>query len=146
MLKTSQRTIKEIILHCSATPEGRSHDAEDINRWHRAKGWSGIGYHYVIKINGIVENGRDVDQMGAHAKGHNAHSIGICYIGGVDQDNKPKDTRTPEQDISLVFLLRMLVDRYPEAKIIGHNDISDKACPSFDVQDEFNWLHGKDAK
>lgn len=131
-----------IVLHCSATPEGRDHDASEIRRWHRSRGWKDIGYHYVIKRNGIVELGRDVDLMGAHAKGFNAHSIGIVYVGGMDIDgDKPKDTRTTEQDIAFVYLLRHLVALYPEARIVGHNELSEKACPSFDVQKEYSWLY-----
>jgi N-acetylmuramoyl-L-alanine amidase len=131
------REIREIIIHCSATPENKSFTAKDIDTWHRQRGYNGIGYHYVIRLDGSIENGRGLEQIGAHAYGHNAFSIGICYIGGCDEKMNPKDTRTPEQTVSLIKLLQVLRQKYPKAKIIGHNEISDKACPSFDVQE---WL------
>jgi N-acetylmuramoyl-L-alanine amidase len=131
------REIREIIIHCSATPENKSFTAKDIDTWHRQRGYNGIGYHYVIRLDGSIENGRGLEQIGAHAYGHNAFSIGICYIGGCDEKMNPKDTRTPEQTVSLIKLLQVLRQKYPNAKIIGHNEISDKACPSFDVQE---WL------
>jgi N-acetylmuramoyl-L-alanine amidase len=131
------REIREIIIHCSATPENKSFTAKDIDTWHRQRGYNGIGYHYVIRLDGSVENGRGLEQIGAHAYGHNAFSIGICYIGGCDEKMNPKDTRTPEQVVSLIKLLKVLRQKYPNAKIIGHNEVSDKACPSFDVQE---WL------
>lgn len=93
--KKSRRTIREIIIHCSATPEGRNYTVEDIRRWHRQQGWSDIGYHYVIYRDGTIHEGRNVDIAGAHCVNHNAHSIGICYIGGCASNGKtPKDTRT----------------------------------------------------
>ena len=88
------RRINKIIIHCSATPEGREVNAETIDRWHRERGFSMIGYHYVIGLNGQIEEGRPEKMVGAHCKGHNGESIGICYIGGMDKDNKePKDTK-----------------------------------------------------
>jgi N-acetylmuramoyl-L-alanine amidase len=131
------REIREIIIHCSATPENKSFTAKDIDTWHKQRGYNGIGYHYVIRLDGSIENGRGLEQIGAHAYGHNAFSIGICYIGGCDEKMNPKDTRTPEQVVSIIKLLQVLMQKYPKAKIIGHNEISDKACPSFDVQE---WL------
>lgn len=88
------RYINEIIIHCSDTKEGLDFNANDIDRWHKQKGWKRIGYHYVILLNGTIEQGRELEAVGAHTKGHNAHSIGICYIGGLDKNGKPKDTRT----------------------------------------------------
>lgn len=131
------REITEIIIHCSATKEGHPFFAADIDRWHKAQGWSGIGYHYVIDIDGKVEAGRAEYQTGAHAKGHNANSIGICYIGGLDINGKPKDTRTPEQRKSLVELVARLKAKYPKATIHGHNEFANKACPCFNVRKEF---------
>ena len=131
------RTIKEIIIHCAATPEGVEFDWLDIDKWHVARGWSGIGYHYVIKLDGKIQSGRDLEKIGAHAKGHNRHSIGICYIGGLDGERNPKDTRTVKQKQSLIDLLSWLKLEYPKAEIIGHNDISSKACPSFDATNEY---------
>lgn len=136
------RKIKEIIIHCSATQEGKDFGAKHIRRWHmNGNGWSDIGYHYVITLNGMVQLGRDESVIGAHAKGHNKHSIGICYIGGIDVQGNPKDTRTPQQDAALVNLLKILKEKYPEAHIMGHNEVSGKACPSFDVQEAYGWLN-----
>lgn len=131
------REITEIIIHCSATKEGHPFFAADIDRWHKAQGWSGIGYHYVIDIDGKVETGRAEHQTGAHTKGHNANSIGICYIGGLDRDGKPKDTRTPEQRKSLAELVARLKAKYPKATVHGHNEFANKACPCFNVRKEF---------
>ena len=134
------RKITEIIIHCSATKEGHPFFAADIDRWHKAQGWSGIGYHYVIDIDGKVETGRAEYQTGAHAKGHNANSIGICYIGGLDINGKPKDTRTPEQRKSLAELVARLKVKYPKATVHGHNEFANKACPCFDAKEEYKSL------
>ena len=131
------REITEIIIHCLATKEGHPFFAADIDRWHKAQGWSGICYHYVIDIDGKVETGRAEYQTGAHAKGHNANSIGICYIGGLDINGKPKDTRTPEQRKSLAELVARLKVKYPKATVHGHNEFANKACPCFNVRKEF---------
>ena len=143
-LKQSKRRITEIIVHCAATPEGKDYTVEDIRRWHKAQGWSDIGYHYVIYRNGHIEPGRDVDLIGAHCVkgGHNTHSIGICYIGGMDAANKhAKDTRTLAQKAALLGLLTDLRQLYPEAKIYGHRDFdSGKDCPSFDARREYGHL------
>lgn len=129
------RKIDKIIIHCSATPEGRDITAEMIDTWHKERGYNGIGYHYVIYLDGSVHDGRPVDVPGAHCKGQNAHSIGICYIGGMSRDNKrAMDTRTPAQKDALVKLVRELKERYPNATIHGHNEFAAKDCPSFDVQ------------
>lgn len=131
------RHINEIIIHCSATPEGRDYTVADIDRWHKARGWRGIGYHYVIYRDGSVHAGRPVEQIGAHCTGHNANSIGICYIGGVSADGKtPKDTRTSAQRIALRELVEELRAKYPGATVHGHREFAPKACPSFDVQTE----------
>ena len=133
------REIKEIIVHCSATPEGRDFTVADIDRWHRERGFSGIGYHYVVYRDGSVHEGRPIEQAGAHCKGHNAHSIGICYIGGMTADNKqPKDTRTILQKAALIHLLLQLRERFPKAKIHGHRDFAAKACPSYDATKEYS--------
>lgn len=129
------RKITKIIIHCSATPEGRDYTVEDIDRRHRQKGWKGIGYHYVIYRDGSVHAGRDVEQIGAHCTGQNANSIGICYIGGMTADNKkPKDTRTPAQKAALRDLVERLRAKYPAATVHGHREFANKACPSFDVK------------
>lgn len=131
------RNIDLIVVHCSATPEGRDVSTEEIRQWHLDRGWSDIGYHFVVELDGSVCDGRPVEVSGAHASGHNKNSIGVCYVGGVDADMEPKDTRTEEQKEALVELLQDLKSDYPDAKIIGHRDISDKACPSFDAAEEY---------
>jgi len=133
------RDIKRIIIHCSATPEGRDVKAADIKRWHvEGNGWSDIGYHYVVDIDGCVEGGRPIDRQGAHVKGHNKDSIGICYVGGMDKDMNPKDTMTDSQEHAvreLIYAIRMVTDN--DISIHGHNEFSTKACPSFKVSEKF---------
>jgi len=138
------KDVKKIIVHCSATREGDdSINAEVIDRWHKKRGWKGIGYHFVILIDGSIETGRMINKCGAHTKGMNCSSIGVCYIGGVESERnedgkyEAKDTRTPEQIATLLELLRLLKKIYPEAKINGHRDFAAKACPSFDATDEY---------
>ena len=128
------RKIDKLIIHCSATPEGRAVTVQDIDKWHREKGYNGIGYHYVIGLNGEVWKGRDINLIGAHTKGYNSNSIGICYVGGVDKSMKAKDTRTPAQEVALLNLVKDLKKQYPKASIHGHNEFAAKACPSFDVK------------
>lgn len=127
------RRIDSIIIHCSATPEGVDYSALNIDSWHKARGFKKIGYHYVIRLDGTIEAGRKLNEIGAHCTGHNAHSIGICYIGGLDSNNRPKDTRTQAQKDILYSLLRGLKQYYPNAKIYGHNEFANKECPCFDV-------------
>lgn len=127
-----------IILHCSATREGQDVKAADIKRWHKDRGFDDIGYHYVIDLDGTIEKGRDEALVGAHCKGYNATSIGICYVGGCDKNMKPKDTRTPEQRRSMLSLVRKLVNKYkiPVTQIWAHHDFNKhKACPSFDISE-----------
>ena len=127
-----------IILHCSATREGQDVKAKTIKQWHKDRGFDDIGYHYVIDLDGTIEKGRDEDLVGAHCKGHNATSIGICYVGGCDKNMKPKDTRTPEQKRSMLSLVRKLVNKYkiPVTQIWAHHDFDKhKACPSFDISE-----------
>lgn len=136
------RPIDSIIIHCSATPEGKHFTAADIRRWHKAQGWSDIGYHYVILLDGTVQEGRPISQPGAHCKGMNARSIGICYIGGLSADGKtPKDTRTTAQKAAMHALVERLARQYglTAAQIHGHNEYAAKACPSFNVRREA-WL------
>lgn len=133
------RPIKEIILHTTYTPEGREHDVEDIRAWHKAKGWSDIGYHYLIKIDGTIQAGRPLDKIGAHAKGHNQGSIGIVYVGGMCVEHrKPMDTRTSMQKQALQQLVASLDVVFGGVKVLGHNEVSSKTCPCFDVSEEFN--------
>jgi N-acetylmuramoyl-L-alanine amidase len=138
-MKKSKRTITEIIVHCTATPEGKDYTVDDIRQWHKERGWSDIGYHYVIDRKGHILPGRDVDTIGAHCEGHNAHSIGVVYIGGVSALNgKPKDTRTLAQKASLIRCLTELKSIYPQAKIYGHCDFTkSKPCPCFDAKTEY---------
>ena len=125
------RKITEIIIHCSATKEDKHYTAKDIDRWHREQGYIMIGYHYVILIDGTIESGRPLEQAGAHCKGHNAHSIGICYIGGLDHYGKPKDTRTPLQRKAMQQLIDTLREVYPNATVHGHREFANKDCPCF---------------
>ena len=138
-LSVNKRTIKELIVHCSATPEGKDYSVDTIRQWHLQRGFSDIGYHYVIYRDGSIHIGRDESIIGAHCTGHNTNSIGVCYIGGCASDGKtPKDTRTTEQKQSLVKLLKELKTKYPQASIHGHRDFSSKACPSFDATKEYS--------
>jgi N-acetylmuramoyl-L-alanine amidase len=132
------RKINKIIIHCAATPEDKNFTVEDINRWHKERGFIKIGYHYVIYIDGSIHQGRELGEVGAHCTGYNRDSIGICYIGGVDKDGKtPKDTRTNAQKESLLKLLKELKTKFPQAEIYGHRDFSKKDCPSFDAKTEY---------
>ena len=134
------RSITKIILHCSATPEGKDFTVQQIDAWHRQRGFRCIGYHFVIYRAGSIHEGRPIEQIGAHCTGHNANSIGICYIGGVVADGKtPKDTRTEAQKAALVELVGKLRQQFPKASVHGHNEFAAKACPSFDVRKE-KWL------
>ena len=138
-LLVNKRTIKELIVHCSATPEGKDYSVDTIRQWHLQRGFSDIGYHYIIYRDGSIHIGRDESIIGAHCTGHNTNSIGVCYIGGCASDGKtPKDTRTTEQKQSLVKLLKELKTKYPQASIHGHRDFSSKACPSFDATKEYS--------
>lgn len=128
------RPVNRIILHCSATAEGRDYTVADIDQWHKARGWQGIGYHYVVYRDGSIHNGRPIEAVGAHTSGYNKDSIGICYIGGVDANGKPKDTRTPEQKKALRELVAKLKEQFPNATVHGHYEFAQKACPSFKVQ------------
>lgn len=154
-LRKSKRRITEIIVHCTATQEGRHVTVDELRLWHKQKGWSDIGYHYVVYLDGTVHEGRNVDISGAHCTGHNANSIGVVYVGGVARDGKTdKDTRTDEQKAALLSLLMDLRKLYPDARIIGHRDLSPdkdgngiiepkewlKKCPSFDARSEYRMI------
>ena len=150
-LKKSKRTITDIVVHCTATRAWQDYDVDDIRRMHKAQGWSDIGYHYLVKLDGTIQQGRDVDIIGAHVSGHNAHSIGVVYVGGLDNQGKAKDTRTENQKCALLNLMMDLRKLYPKAKISGHRDFSPdkngdgtitpdeyiKACPCFDAVTEY---------
>lgn len=135
------RDINKIIVHCTATPEGRKTSVADIRSWHKERGWSDIGYHYVVQLDGTVNEGRSVEIAGAHVKGQNTNSIGITYVGGVDKYSlTPKDTRTKEQKESLLKMLDYLKTLYPKATIHGHNEFASKACPCFDAKKEYKHI------
>jgi N-acetylmuramoyl-L-alanine amidase len=130
------RRIDHIVIHCSAEPHGRPTRAADIERWHRARGWRAIGYHYVIPVDGVVAHGRPVAQPGAHVAGHNAHSIAICLVGGLDpQTWRPSDDYAPAQWRALEDLVRTLHARHYPVEVLGHRDFPGvaKDCPCFSV-------------
>ena len=145
------KAIDSIIIHCSATPAGKDFRANDIDRMHKAQGWKGIGYNYVIPLDGVVETGRSLSINGAHCPGYNDHSVGICYIGGLNAMGKAADTRTPAQKEALRNLVATLCEQYNIIEILGHRetspDLNDngivepsewiKMCPCFEVRDEF---------
>ena len=148
------RDITKAIIHCSATKEGVDLDVEDIRKMHKKRGWSDIGYHFLIKLDGTIEKGRPISIMGAHVRGHNKDSVGIVYIGGLDEKGKAKDTRTTAQQSSLLSLLNSIAMIFPIKEIKGHRDYSKdldgdgvveshewmKQCPCFDAQDEYKFL------
>jgi len=129
------RAIKHIVVHCADTPKGVDFDINDIANWHvLERGWSDVGYHYVIKLDGTIQRGRALETKAAGVAGYNRNSIHICYIGGKDED-----TRTVEQRVSLVYLVGVLKRMFPDAEALGHRDFPDvtKTCPSFDAKHEY---------
>ena len=136
------RKLDRIILHCTATPEGRHVDVDTIRVWHKARGWSDVGYHFVIYIDGSVHSGRDVSKTGAHVAGHNATTIGVVYVGGTDAAGKAKDTMNAAQETAFVNLVKHLRDQFGPLTLHGHNEYAAKACPSFKVKDKFAWFVG----
>ena len=152
------KTIDAIVIHCSATRANQDVRAADIDKWHKERGFACIGYNYVVDLDGTVETGRPLTRDGAHCNtaglsgvSYNKHSIGICYVGGLDADGNAADTRTPEQKKALAELVYKLMDQYPIVEVIGHRDASPdkngngvieqnewiKQCPCFDVKSEF---------
>lgn len=131
------RKIDMIIVHCSATKPSQDIGVSEIDKWHKQQGWEEIGYHFVIRRNGQIENGRPVEKIGAHCKGHNADSIGICLVGGIDTDGKPENNFTDAQFTSLRSLVLKLKFTYGILYIFGHNEFANKACPCFDVKEFF---------
>lgn len=153
-----KQNIDAIVIHCTATRAGQDVHASDIDKWHKERGFARIGYNYVIRLDGTVEQGRPLTMDGAHCntsgtsgQSYNKHSIGIVYVGGLDRDGKPADTRTPEQKKALADLVYRLINEYPIVEVIGHRDASPdknkdgkitpnewiKQCPCFDVRAEF---------
>ena len=135
------REINLIVVHCSATRADRDFTENDLEVCHRHRGFNGAGYHFYIRKNGDIKNTRPLEKPGAHALGYNAHSIGICYEGGLDESGKTADTRTPEQKERLRELLWKLHTLFPHAFIVGHRDLPGvkKACPCFSC-DEYRYL------
>lgn len=132
------RSINLIVIHCSATTESQDIGRKEIDQWHKQRGWNGIGYHWVIRRDGTVEQGRSEAQPGSHTQGRNKNSIGVCMIGGVRRQGDkliPEDNFTPAQWASLKRLTLQLLNRYPNADVRGHRDFANKACPSFSVAD-----------
>ena len=137
------RTITLIIVHCSAVRPDQTSSAKKIDEWHKDRKFKCIGYHYVIRRNGEIEPGRPEWQVGAHCVNHNAHSIGVCYEGGLDIRGQPADTRTAEQKAAMRTLLEQLHQRYPRAMIVGHRDLDPaKDCPCFNAVHEYAALNG----
>lgn len=134
------RYINDIIVHSTATPSGRDVTAKDVDTWHKARGWRGIGYHYLVRLDGTVERGRAISQPGSHCRGHNAHSIGVVYAGGTDAAGHAQDTRTEAQKAALLKLLASLVKMY-HCQVHGHRDYAATDCPSFDAQTEYAGLY-----
>ena len=140
-LLKSKRSITEIIIHCTASREGVPLDVAAIRRMHiRERGWSDIGYHYVVYLDGTIHEGRNVNISGAHCTGHNTHSIGVVYVGGLDRSGRAKDTRTEAQKAGLLKLLKDLKKLYPKATIHGHREYARKDCPCFDAKKEYSNL------
>jgi len=132
------RELNQIVIHCSDTYARMDVGVNDIRKWHvKGNGWSDIGYHFVITRSGLIEIGRPIERAGAHVKGHNKHSIGICWVGGKSDDNKPEDNRTDEQKSAMTSLLIELLSSYPSIRsIVGHNDLdAGKACPCYNVKE-----------
>ena len=132
------RKITEIIVHCTATPEGRPVTVADVDHWHRERGFVGIGYHYLVQPDGTVCEGRPLWHVGAHCREHNTQSIGICYVGGLDSYMHPKDTRTDAQKVALKTLIDRLRQQFPGLHVFGHCDFAAKACPCFDAHGEYD--------
>ena len=148
------RRIDNIVIHCTATKEGKYFDVSDVDNWHKQRGFRCIGYHYLILLDGSIQVGRNEEEVGAHVKGFNKHSIGISYVGGLDKNGKSKDTRTDNQKKSLLSLLSELKEKYKNAKILGHRDFSKdlnnngniepneymKDCPCFNAITEYKHI------
>lgn len=123
-----------IFVHCSATKATQDVGVREIRQWHKEQGWLDVGYHFIIRRDGAVEDGRDVNAVGSHARGHNHNSVGVCLVGGIDENGRHEANFTPQQMSALRTLLEILMDKYPSAVLKAHHDIAPKACPSFDLQ------------
>lgn len=141
------RNLNMVVVHCSATKEGKDYSVDTIRGWHKARGFRDIGYHIVVGLDGEVRKGRPIEQSGAHAKGYNSYSVGVCYIGGLDSNGKPNDTRTVAQIHSLKAVIGTLKALYGNLDVKGHRDLSVdmngdgvitpnewmKSCPCFNI-------------
>lgn len=136
MFKTT-RHVDKLIIHCAATPPKMDIGVKEITEWHKKQGWKTIGYHFVIRRDGTVEVGRDMNQIGAHVQGQNTGSIGICLVGGVDDKGKAEANFTEKQWAELARCVRLFKAEYPKGTVHGHNEYAAKACPSFNVA---KWL------
>ena len=161
MAKGKTRVVNQIAVHCTATAEGREVTMAEIDSWHKARGFSKqkisghyCGYHFVVALDGTIMCGRDLRETGAHVSGYNSKSIGVCYVGGLDEKGKAKDTRTPEQKETLNWLIGELKHILDIKKVQGHRDYSPdkngngiiesfewiKSCPCFDAIPEYKDL------
>lgn len=139
---TKRNSTELIVIHTADTYARMDIGVKEIDRWHRDRGFFKIGYHLVIRRDGTLEQGRNIEECGAHVKGHNYHSVGVCMVGGRSDDDKPVANYTPEQWAKLEEVVRDLSKKYPDAKIVGHRDLDRyKACPCFDVQSWWNKLN-----
>lgn len=127
------RDINKIIIHCADTKPSMDIGVKEIDSWHKQRGWSGVGYHFIIRKDGSVELGRPIEKIGAHCKGYNRDSIAICWVGGYGG----VDDRNEEQIESMHSLVQALQHDFPAATVHGHNEFSSKSCPNFDVSKEF---------
>lgn len=124
-----------IVIHCAATKPSMDIGLREIRMWHKQQGWLDVGYHFIIRRDGTVEEGRPIDVVGSHVKNHNSNSVGVCLVGGVDEKMKPEANYTDAQWASLVAVVSDLQAKYPTASVKGHNEFdAGKACPSFNVQ------------
>lgn len=135
------RTINQIVVHYTATPHDRHVTVQQIDQWHRARGFTKIGYHYVIYLDGTVNEGRKENEIGAHVKNHNRNSIGVCFVGGLKEgETGGSNTMNAAQEAALIKLLKDLTKRYAGAVVLGHKDLSATQCPGFDVR---SWWQNK---
>lgn len=144
------RDINLIVIHCTATKEGIDYNVDQVRKWHLDRDFYDIGYHFLIHLDGTIERGRPWDKPGAHAKGFNNNSIGVCYVGGLDKSGEPKDTRTVAQIHSLRAVVGIIKAMFPMIEVVGHRDLSVdldgdgyiskkewmKSCPCFSVRTE----------
>ena len=150
-----------VVVHCTATRVGQDITVEDIHKWHLQRGFAGIGYHFMIGLDGTIYEGRPIDAVGAQVNGHNSTSVGIVYVGGLNENGKPSDTRTEEQKASLLYIIGYIYEMYDTVeKVVGHRDLSPdkngdgviekhewlKACPCFNAADEYKDLIVKEKK